>query len=274
MIFFALLIVSSAIVRVFLRNRDKALRDSARISLGAAFAIAGLTHLLSPNHFVQHMPEWVPGRHAVVYASGGLEMLRVVALAVSRRHAQAIAILIGHCLVAVFAPSVYVAVAGVDVDGKRGAIYPWFRLPFQALYILWVLASAGVRRSNLARISIKRVSLAALAAVALVGCSSNSASLSDASTTAGAEERIVVVMEDASFKTEEITLTEGRKTTIEVVNNDSMPHDFAIDSLDLNSGTVEPGQTVVMPVVATRDASEFVCTFHSGMKGRINMVTG
>jgi hypothetical protein len=53
----------------------------------------------------------------------------------------------------------------------------------------------------------------------------------------------------------EITLTAGEETTIEIVNNDSMPHDFAIESLDLNAGTVEPGETVVTTVVATKDTT-------------------
>jgi plastocyanin len=151
-------------------------------------------------------------------------------------------------------------------------IYPWIRLPFQALCIWRVPASAEVRPGDLARILVKRPSLAVLAALALVGCSSTSASLSDASTTADSGNRVVVVMEDASFKTEEITLPEGKGTTIEIVNNDSMPHDFAIEFLDLNAGTVEPRETVFTTVVAAKGTSEFVCTLHPGMKGRIRVV--
>ena len=41
----------------------------------------------------------------------------------------------------VFPANVYVAIAGLDVDGQPGGIYPWLRLPFQALFIAWALWS-------------------------------------------------------------------------------------------------------------------------------------
>jgi uncharacterized membrane protein/plastocyanin len=271
MIFLALLVVSVLIARLPLRRTDNALRDSARIGFGVAFAIAGLTHFLTPTLFVQHMPEWVPGRESIVYASGALEMLGGIALAVSKRHARELAILIGLYLIAVFPSNIYVAVAGIDVEGQPGGIYPWVRLPFQALYIWWVLASAGVRRADLARISVKKLSLTLLAALALVGCSSTSASVNDASTTDVSAD-VVVVMEDASFQTESITLSEGDESTIEIVNKDSVPHDFAIESLDLNAGTIEPGESAVTTVVAIKTTHEFACTFHPGMKGHIEVV--
>ncbi len=44
-------------------------------------------------------------------------------------------------LVAVFPANVYVAVAGVDVDGQPGGWYPWLRLPLQALFVAWALWS-------------------------------------------------------------------------------------------------------------------------------------
>jgi hypothetical protein len=36
---------------------------------------------------------------------------------------------------------VYVAVAGIDVEGQPGGWYPWLRLPFQVLFVAWALWS-------------------------------------------------------------------------------------------------------------------------------------
>jgi uncharacterized membrane protein len=44
-------------------------------------------------------------------------------------------------LVAVFPANVYVAVAGIDVEGQPGGWYPWLRLPFQVLFVAWALWS-------------------------------------------------------------------------------------------------------------------------------------
>ena len=44
-------------------------------------------------------------------------------------------------LVSVFPANVYVTVAGVDVDGLPGGLYPSLRLPLQAVFVVWAWAS-------------------------------------------------------------------------------------------------------------------------------------
>ena len=44
-------------------------------------------------------------------------------------------------LVAAFPGNLYVAIAGVDVDGQPGGGYPWLRRPLQALFIVWAVWS-------------------------------------------------------------------------------------------------------------------------------------
>jgi uncharacterized membrane protein len=44
-------------------------------------------------------------------------------------------------LLAVWPANIYVAVAGVDVEGQPGGAYAWIRIPFQVLFIAWVLWS-------------------------------------------------------------------------------------------------------------------------------------
>jgi uncharacterized membrane protein len=43
----------------------------------------------------------------------------------------------------VFPANVYVAVEAVDVDGQPGGVYPWLRLPLQAVFVWLALWSTG-----------------------------------------------------------------------------------------------------------------------------------
>ena len=112
-----------------------------RIALGLAMAVAGVTHLLAPTPFVQHIPTWVPERFAIVYITGVMEIALGAALVVSRGRSLRLAgLALAAFLVSVFPGNIYVAVAGVDVAGQPGGIYPWLRLPLQVLYVwlaLW-----------------------------------------------------------------------------------------------------------------------------------------
>lgn len=116
-------------------------RDHARRGLAAAMVIAGLAHLVSPEPFLQHLPGWVPGRATIVVLSGLVEIALGVALVASPARRVAAGRALALFLVAVWPANVYVAVAGVDVDGQPGGPYPWIRLPLQVLLIAWALWS-------------------------------------------------------------------------------------------------------------------------------------
>jgi hypothetical protein len=60
-----------------------------------------------------------------------------------------------------------------------------------------------------------------------------------------------------------------RHRTLEL---DSTPHDFAIESIDLHTDTIKPGDAVIATFVARQGAAEFVCTLHPDMKGRIDLM--
>lgn len=99
----------------------------------------GIAHFSNPRPFVQHLPDWVPSRELVVYATGVIEValgLALLAFPAQRRHVgRALAVF----FVAVFPANIYVAVAGVDVDGLPGGAFPWIRLPLQFVLIAWAL---------------------------------------------------------------------------------------------------------------------------------------
>ncbi|MDQ3642206.1 MAG: hypothetical protein M3450_12275 [Actinomycetota bacterium] len=141
MIFLLVLVIATTGAFVALRGRQR--RTAARWGLGIAMVVAGLAHLANPTPFEQHLPDWVPGAAALVAATGIIEIALGIGLAVVRSRRRLVGMATAAYLAAVFPANVYVAMAGVDVDGQPGGVYPWLRLPFQALFIAWALWSTA-----------------------------------------------------------------------------------------------------------------------------------
>jgi uncharacterized membrane protein len=145
MLFFVVLVSAYLLVGLWSWRRRWAERDHWRIALGAAMAVAGLAHLLTPTPFLQHLPPWVPARELLVFGTGLVEMALGVALwAASGRARRWVGWVVAGYLIAVFPANVYVAIAGIDVQGQPGGLYPWLRLPFQAVFIWMALWTTGV----------------------------------------------------------------------------------------------------------------------------------
>ncbi|HEY0950322.1 hypothetical protein [Nocardioides sp.] len=140
MLFLIVLTVATLLVAAGDRARRRFVpRRAARLGMGAAMIAAGVAHLLLPLPFEQHLPLWVPEREVLVAVSGIVEIALGAALWSRppwRRRAGAA--LAGY-LILVFPANAYVAATGVDVDGQPGGVYPWVRLPLQALFIAWAL---------------------------------------------------------------------------------------------------------------------------------------
>jgi uncharacterized membrane protein len=116
-------------------------RHAAQYGLGIAFVVAGVSHLINTTPFEQHLPEWVPAASAIVVLSGIAEIVLGFALVAARSSAPVIGVAAAVFLVSVFPANVYVAVAGVEVDGLPGGVYAWLRLPLQVVFVVWALAS-------------------------------------------------------------------------------------------------------------------------------------
>ena len=145
MIFLAVLVVATALAALIDRH-DR--RSIARRGMAVALAFAGISHLVMPTPFEQHLPDWVPAARLLVVATGLIELALGAALLVAPgRPRSEVRRAVGRgtaaYLVAVVPANVYVAVAGVDVEGQPGGIYPWIRLPFQVLFVAWVLWSTA-----------------------------------------------------------------------------------------------------------------------------------
>lgn len=141
MLFLVALVIATGGVAAI--RRHETFRFHARIGLAIAMAFAGAAHLFMPEPFVQHLPEWVPDRHAIIYASGIMEVALGIALIWPAGWRQMVGLALAAYLVAVFPANVYVAVESVEVDGQPGGVYPWLRLPFQALFVWLALWTTG-----------------------------------------------------------------------------------------------------------------------------------
>lgn len=114
--------------------------DQWRYALAAGMAIAGVAHLVEPAPFIQHIPPWVPAREPLVLLTGLAEIALAAALLTAQPHRRRAGLALAAFLLAVFPANVYVAVAGIDVQGQPGGLYPWLRLPVQAVFVwlaLW-----------------------------------------------------------------------------------------------------------------------------------------
>jgi uncharacterized membrane protein len=148
---FLIVLVLATVVAAAIRRRQP-IKPNARLGLAIAMAFAGVAHLLMPTPFVQHLPEWVPERHGLIYASGLAEIALGAALVWPERWRQMAGVALAAYLIAVFPANVYVAVKGVEVDGQPGGIYPWLRLPLQALFVwlaLWTTDAFVLLRAHL-----------------------------------------------------------------------------------------------------------------------------
>ena len=125
------------LARLLPSRRGRSSADAARVAMATAMGVAGASHLANPRPFVQHLPAFVPARERVILGTGLLEMLLGAALAAPTRRRREIALVLAAYLIAVFPANVYVAVAGVRIEGLPGASHPWIRLPLQAVYVAW-----------------------------------------------------------------------------------------------------------------------------------------
>jgi len=115
------------------------------------------------------------------------------------------------------------------------------------------------------------LSVAGLMALGLAACSSAEPAGDVAQGPADGDNVVRIEMTDSKFVPANLELEAGEEVTVEVTNNDSMVHDLAIESLDLNTGPIEEGQVATATFAASESGAEFVCTYYSDMTGRVEI---
>jgi uncharacterized membrane protein len=114
---------------------------------GPTFVVAGALHFLKPRFYLAIMPDWLPAHRELVYASGLAEAAGGLGLMAP---APAVRRWAGWWLVATLV-AVFPANLHMALNPERYAKIPrpalWARLPFQGVFIAWVLR-AGARGAS------------------------------------------------------------------------------------------------------------------------------
>lgn len=113
-----------------------------RYLLGVFFVVAGANHFISPDTYLEMMPEWIPLHGPAVFWSGVAEVAGGVMLFFDRA-AKAGGIFLILVLIAVFPANIQMAIAPDEVEWVANQGFPdwalWVRLALQPLlmYVIW-----------------------------------------------------------------------------------------------------------------------------------------
>ncbi|WP_026309531.1 DoxX family protein [Niabella aurantiaca] len=118
---------------------------SGRIAMTAMLLFTAVGHFVFTKGMSLMLPAFVPGRTALVYITGGLEIAAAVGLLIPGVRVPA-----AWCLVIFFAlllpANIHAALMHVDYQNATfrgsGPSYLWFRVPLQLFFIAWVYLSA------------------------------------------------------------------------------------------------------------------------------------
>jgi uncharacterized membrane protein len=108
---------------------------------GPFFVGAGVMHFVIPRAYRRIVPPYVPARAAVVYVSGVAEIAGGAGL-MRARHRRLAGYWLVATLLAVFPANIHMALHPGEypkVPGGAKALY--VRLPFQGVFIAWVLSA-------------------------------------------------------------------------------------------------------------------------------------
>jgi plastocyanin len=111
--------------------------------------------------------------------------------------------------------------------------------------------------------------LAAIAAFLLAACEGSSDPKGNVSSGPADQNAVEIDIQDAQFSPSTLELPAGDTITVEVSNHDGTTHDFAIESMNLNTGTIESDGVATATFTVPDEPTEFVCTYHDGMAGTI-----
>ena len=107
------------------------LRDGTRVCLAMLMLTAGISHLVAPRPYVQHLPDAVPLRAELVAITGLVEIGLAAGLVGPQRFRRPTGTALAAFLVLVLPANVYAAVSQIPIDGMPTGWIRWARLPLQ-----------------------------------------------------------------------------------------------------------------------------------------------
>jgi uncharacterized membrane protein len=126
-------------------------RQSAVLAMSAMFIFTATAHFIYTEGMIGMLPEFIPCRKQIVFATGLLEIQFAVGLVFrkTRRTAAWCAVVF---LVLILPANIYAAMNEVDFTDPStkgpGAAYLWFRIPLQIFFIAWIYFAAVINPQN------------------------------------------------------------------------------------------------------------------------------
>ena len=119
--------------------RDKfGLSLTGRAAMAAMLTVTGTAHFTSTDLMMEMMPDFLPAKREIVYFTGVCELLAVFGL-LWNKTAKTTSVLLIIFFIAVLPANVIGSLKQVRLGGmENGAIYLFFRIPLQILFILWI----------------------------------------------------------------------------------------------------------------------------------------
>jgi uncharacterized membrane protein len=110
---------------------------AGQFGVALVFAFTGIGHFVKTDAMAEMLPKSIPGRRALILASGIFELLLAMLLLAWPKSLLLGITIIGFFM-AIFPANVYAAVRRVPFGGhSAGPIYLLVRAPVQLLLILW-----------------------------------------------------------------------------------------------------------------------------------------
>lgn len=141
------LLVTSAValVALFYATNQWNVDLAARIGMAVMLVFTAIGHVAFTRGMVMMMPDFIPYKQTLVYATGVTEVVAAVGLLVPATRVSTGWMLIVFFLLIIPA-NIKAAMQHIDYqkatyDGN-GTAYLWFRVPLQLFFIVWVYLSA------------------------------------------------------------------------------------------------------------------------------------
>jgi plastocyanin len=108
---------------------------------------------------------------------------------------------------------------------------------------------------------------AALASIILTACGAEASG--NVSPGPGGPDAVSIVAADNTFEPKRLELTTGDEVEVEITNEGGTGHDFTVESLDLSTGPIAPGDVATATFTIPEGETMFACSVHGGMDGVI-----
>ncbi|WP_081459325.1 DoxX family protein [Pseudoxanthomonas suwonensis] len=135
-------------VSFFTGGRTINIRSAAAWGAGTLFIFTGIGHFVQTEQLTWMLPDWVPQRTFLIYATGVLEFVIAAGffLKKTRWFSGVIAIVV---LVVFFPANIYAAFKHIPMSGNEwGPIYLLVRGPLQAIIISWIYWFVAKKPNN------------------------------------------------------------------------------------------------------------------------------